>query len=481
MVKDNIYNPSQYGLTLQKMICNYFDLKVNAYAAGQFEANYNEAYETEFKGIVASLEEKIGSKPVKLLTFTAEMTGPKQTTCPHNFLLANGKTLSVRTSRSSGMVAPRTVGQAGFDVLNDYFAEIFGCKIENQQQLREKMYANIHKTLPIFIECFFPSDYNIIIERQVQSERVPKISLYKLSDIADYAFDRKDFTFTRDLDKWVESTTLKYNGVSIAELQTHKNRSFKFRFKLSSIPEWFKLVRETSETFGITAEAAICDYFALEKPDSFKTRASNGLRKELMPVVAEAFKIIPKAVRHTGSESGSRGEASKCSYDFELEGSKTLSVKTNTGNRVCPPEVGQPGSATCLLYFKNYLPVGIEDVSNVDFKKMVLNRIEELIPIYLSHLFDSDWLLWIFKIGKEYKFEAIHQSEIQSDIIWEHDRFSFTKPTVEEWLESNTVKYNGETIGEFQVHNHRVCFKFRFHMPNILKLIRKKSQNSNQS
>lgn len=474
MAKDDTYNPSQYGLTLQQMICDNYDLEVNAYAAGQFEANYNEAYEAEFEPIVASIEKMTGSKPVKLLTFTTEVTGPKQTTCPHNFLLANGKTLSVRTSKSSGMVASRTVGQAGFDVLNDYFAEIFGGRVEDQRQLREKMYANIHKALPIFIECFFPSDYNIIVERQAQPEQAPKLSLYKLSDIADYTFERKDFTFTRDLDKWVESTTLKYKGVSIAELQTHKNRSFKFRFKLSAIPEWFKLVKETTETFGMTAEAAICDHFGLEKPDSFKTRVSNALRKELMPVVAEAFKIMPKAVRHTGSEGGERGDASKCSYDFELEGGKTLSVKTNTGNRVCPPEVGQPGSATCLLYFKDYLPEGIEEVSNTDFKEMVLGRIEELMPVYLSHLFDSDWLLWIYKAGKEYKFEAIHQDEIRSDFKWERDKFSFTKPTVEEWAESNTVKYDGETIGEFQVHNHRVCFKFRFHMPNTLKLLRKK-------
>lgn len=471
-MKQEIYNPSQYGLTFQQMICDHYGIALNSYANGQFAANYNPNYEEEFAPLISKIEKMVGSKPVKLLTFTKEMIGPKQTTSPHNFLLANGKTLSIRTSKSSGMVAPRTVGQAGFDVINDYFSEIFGEVVVSQAQLRMNMYNNIHLVLPIFIECFFPSDYNIIVEHQPLPEQAPKISLYKLSDIADYTFDRKDFTFTRNLDKWTESTTLKYKDKSIAELQTHKNRTFKFRFKLSAIPEWFQLVKETTETFGMTAEAAICDLFGLEKPDNFKTRVSNTMKKELMPVVEEAFKCIPKAIKHTGSEVGDRGEASKCSYDFVLDGGKTLSLKTNTGNRVCPPEVGQPGSDTCLLYFHNYLPSGITEVSGVDFKRMVLNRISELMPIYLSHLFDSDWLLWIYKSGKGYKFEAIHQSEINNDFKWESEKFSFTKPTVEGWNESNTVKYDGETIGEFQVHKHRVCFKFRFHMPNTLKLLR---------
>ena len=46
------------------------------------------------------------------------------------------------------------------------------------------------------------------------------------------------------------------------------------------------------------------------------------------------------------------------------------------------------------------------------------------------------------------------------------ENFSFTK-TLENWNESNTIKYsvsNNEkpiSIGEFQVHKNRNCFKFR--------------------
>ena len=66
---------------------------------------------------------------------------------------------------------------------------------------------------------------------------------------------------------------------------------------------------------------------------------------------------MPPAIAHTGSTKGERGGTSKCSYDFLLEGNLTLSVKSNKGKMVCPPEVGQPGSKTCLLYFADFFRV----------------------------------------------------------------------------------------------------------------------------
>ena len=60
-----------------------------------------------------------------------------------------------------------------------------------------------------------------------------------------------------------------------------------------------------------------------------------------------------------------------------------------------------------------------------------------------------------------------------SSPIWDPAKFSFTKKTVAEWNESNTVKYeyDGVAIGEFQVHNNRDNFKFRFNMAGIYKLM----------
>lgn len=463
-----VRNNADYGLSLQKLICDHYDLDVNEHAFEQFRANYNSAYDRELIPLCSKIFKEVGSKPVLLLTYTKKLVNRKQTTSPHNFLLADGKTLSVRTTRGSDKVAPRTVGQAGFAVLNDFFADVFGKKITSQQDVRRMVVNHIHEILPIFIDNLFQSDYTVLIDRN----NLSSMQVIKLSDVGQYSFSRDDFTFTRGLDTWTESTTLKYHGKSIAEIQTHSERTFKFRFIISTIPEWFRKVTENNETLGMSAESAICEYFNLHQPDSFKTRCSPFIKKQLVSVVKEAFRIVPKAIRHTGSESGERGEQSKCSYDFLLEGGLTMSLKTNKGKMVCPPEVGQPGAKTCKEYFKAFFPVDLPEVTNEEFKKMVYSHISDIMPIYVDHLFDSDWLLWIYLEKTDYAFKAINQLDIK-EYKWEKEKFSFTRPTLEQWNESNRVKYEGLTIGEFQVHTHRSCFKFRFHLANLLTLIHK--------
>lgn len=463
-----LMNNADFGLTLQSLICDYYGLEVNEYAAEQFTSSYNEEYEKELEPLCAHIFEKVGSKPVKLLTYSREMTNGVQTTSPHNFLLDNGKTLSIRTMKTNDMVAPRTVGQAGFPILNEMFGGINGEPLTNQADVRKMVYFHIHELLPIFIDHLFLSDYTLFISKR----NLADIKVVSNEEVGNYDFTRDEFTFTRNLDAWTESTTLKYHGVSIAEVQTHLNRSFKFRFKVSAIPEWFHTVKETTETLGITAEAAICDNFGIRKPLSFATRASLPLERKLMPVIKEAFKILPRAVQHTGSTGGTRGKNSKCPYDFILEGNQQLSVKTNKGKMVCPPDVGQPGAEACLHYFKDFFPQDLDMVTNASFKKMVYDHIEEIMPIYVDHLFESEWLLWIYQDGPNYKNRVISKSNIKQ-FTWQREKFSFTKQELSEWNESNTVKYDGISIGEFQVHQHRVCFKFRFNMPVLLSLLNK--------
>lgn len=461
-------NNADYGLTLQKIICDYYKLPINNHADAQFNSSYNTDYEKELIPIIPKIFEDICSKPVELLTYTSKFTDHKQSTSPHNFLLKNGETLSFRSVKTSDKVAPRTVGQAGFERLNDYFFDIYGKKIENQDDIKELMFNNIDEVLPIFIDHLFQSDQTVII-----SQRDP--TNYKIirNDEVDYvSFSRNDFRFTKDLTTWNESTTLKYHNKSIAEIQVHKKRSFKFRFIVSALGEWLQKVKYTTETLGISTEAGICEIFNLEKPDSFATRESRKYINALKPVLIESFKNMPPAIIHSGSTKGKRGGVSKCSYDFVLEEGLTLSVKSNKGKMVCPPEVGQPGAETCFLYFSKFLPKGTKEVTKSNFKEMVYEHICELIPIYVNHLFDSDWLLWVYEVKDGYEHKEISKDKIM-DYMWEKEKFTFTRQTIEKWNESNTVKYGGISIGEFQVHNNRNCFKFRFNMKNLLEMILK--------
>ena len=81
-------------------------------------------------------------------------------------MLDNGKTLSIRTTKNSDKVAPRTVGQAGFGILNEYFADIYGSQINSQEDVRVLIYEHIHEILPVFIDNLFQSDYTVLFSRK---------------------------------------------------------------------------------------------------------------------------------------------------------------------------------------------------------------------------------------------------------------------------------------------------------------------------
>lgn len=466
MPNQNRKNNADYGLTLQKIICDYYELPINSHAYAQFNSSYNVNYEKDLIPIIPKMFEDIGSKPVELLTYTNKFTDHKQSTSPHNFFLENGETLSFRSVKTSDKVAPRTVGQAGFERLNDYFGDIYGKEIKNQDDIKELIFNSIDETLPIFIDHFFQSDQTVIISQKDPNN----YKIIRNDEVGYVSFSRSDFRFTRDLTTWNESTTLKYHDKSIAEIQVHKKRSFKFRFIVSALGEWLQKVKYTTETLGISTEAAICEIFNLEKPNSFATRESRKYINDLKPVLIEAFKNMPDAIEHSGSTQGERGGVSKCSYDFVLEGNLTLSVKSNKGKMVCPPEVGQPGAETCFLYFSKFLPEGTTEITKTNFKEMVYEHIHKLIPIYVNHLFDSDWLVWVYEVKDGYEHLEISKDKI-IEYDWKKEKFTFTRPSIDQWNESNTVKYDGKSIGEFQVHNNRNCYKFRFNLKNLLEMI----------
>ena len=195
-------------------------------------------------------------------------------------------------------------------------------------------------------------------------------TIFDSNSTVDINLDRKNFTFTRSLANWNESTTLKYQGNSLAEIQIHKNRTFKFRFIMNALSALLVEQKNTNETFGITAEKVVCNLFNIDVPREYKDRYSVSLSNEIFPVIKEAFESLPKAIKSTGTEKGIRGENSKSPHDFILEDGQTLSLKTNTGKMVCPSEVGQPSAATCYLYFQKYIDG--DEVTEESFKKMVL-------------------------------------------------------------------------------------------------------------
>lgn len=460
----NENNNARVGFTLQKLICEKYNIIPETdEAMNQFSASFDYTLKGQFIKLIDSIFLSLKLEPTYCTTFSIDEYGKE---VPYNFILSDNSTLSIRTNMKGCKVAPRIVGQAGFEKLNKYFASIYGKEIVNQDDIKKLMIYKIEDVLPIFFDHLFDADYILWVYKE---NDIYKFHLIRGDTLVDIEYKKEFFSFTRDYNQWTESTTLKYKGVSIAEIQVHKARSFKFRFIMANVIPLFVAKTINNETLGITAEKTICDIFSLPMPVSFLKRYSAEMSIQLKPVIINAFTKLPNAIKHTGSEKGARGKESKCPYDFILLNNKTLSLKTNIGKMVCPPEVGQPGKETCYLYFKHLIPQE-NHIDGTVFKTMVFNSIDKMLPIYLEHMFDSDFLLWIYKRDGCFNYKILHKDYTQN-YKWDFTKISFTKQNLDDWNESNTLKYDNISIGEFQVHKNRDCYKFRFNFENLIRII----------
>jgi adenine-specific DNA-methyltransferase len=152
--------------------------------------------------------------------------------------------------------------------------------------------------------------------------------------------------------------------------------------------------------------------------------------------------------RHCGNENKD--------YDFIMKDSSSLSIKTNIStDKVCPQNLGQTS-------LKKINP---EFVTSSDYKQWVLSFPEEAYDIYIKNMFICDHTVYInFKSGEIY---YIKKQELQ---IFEKSRYTFTRD-ITNWNESCSMKLDGKTIAEFQVHNSRSIVKCRFSMTNLMKFL----------
>lgn len=233
--------------------------------------------------------------------------------------------------------------------------------------------------------------------------------------------------------------------------------------------QWVTLMDEiNNETLGQTAEKVICDLCGLDSSQLI-SRSNLYLEGRIQPIIRDALGKLPKIVKHVGLERGARGGQSKSTVDFVCANGETISLKTtkNASFKLCPSECGQPGADTFDKYFKHLYDNGRVDYQK--FKQLVLSQVDKMIPIYLEHIFDCNYLLLVYIDSPGDGHYIFKKTDLPS-FDWKIERFSFTAD-LSTWYESCTVKYDGVSIGEFQAHNHRNCYKFRFHILNLAKVL----------
>lgn len=228
-----------------------------------------------------------------------------------------------------------------------------------------------------------------------------------------------------------------------------------------------------NEEIGISAEVAIAHAYRVPISRLYEQRANVDVVNMLLPNIRSIFnqEDIPTPIEHIAEGQNP--------VDFILADGKTLSVKTNQqfSKKVAPQNVGQPTSSTYFQHFSRIYGNNIPDDYRQKcqlFKRVSIERIDEVMAIYWNNLFHCDYLLHFYNIVSGSGIITNNAKYIVYPYLDSRDfdktRFSFTQ-CPETWNESNTVKYYGIMIGEFQVHNNRDCFKFRFNMDGIDRLI----------
>lgn len=230
-----------------------------------------------------------------------------------------------------------------------------------------------------------------------------------------------------------------------------------------------------NEEIGISAEVAIAEAFNVPISRNYSVRADQNTTMLISSLnLRKLFSIeaIPNPVKHIAEGQNP--------VDFLLVGGKTLSVKTNQKDigRAAPQKVGQPSRATYYDYFRDIIDVDkqtyFQDPDRY-FKETSLYKISQVINRYWQNMFDCDYLILFYNIIPALEgrgcigFRVFGRSAVPPH--WNPKLFSFTQSSPAAWNESNTLKYNGITLGNFQDHRNRDCFKFRFNMDGIIKLI----------
>lgn len=232
-----------------------------------------------------------------------------------------------------------------------------------------------------------------------------------------------------------------------------------------------------NEEIGISAEVSIANAFGVSIAQKYALRADKRVVDLISSLNLKNIFLkesIPAPISHIAEGQNP--------IDFLLNGGKTLSVKTNQKEigRAAPQKVGQPTHATYYDYFKEV--IGVDEATYFQdphrfFKETSIFKISKVINIYWQNMFDCDYLILFYDIlpalekCDRVKYKVFGQCVTPPH--WKEELFSFTQPTPDLWNESNTLKYNGITLGNFQDHKNRNCFKFRFNMDGILKLIEK--------
>lgn len=243
----------------------------------------------------------------------------------------------------------------------------------------------------------------------------------------------------------VESVT----SNAINHILKKKSKKYKLILIDDSIDKNKKIL---TEDLGKIFEMAICILYEIKYDGKYKYSIEEA--ETLSKRIVKLREILPYNILHT-AKNGSQ-------YDFmNIENDIKLSAKTTKKDgKVCPQVIGQPSKKKFCEYFNLDSNTDLQSIKNY-----IENNIHKILNVYFNYTFDCPIIYYNKKKDLVYYIKNINEIE------WDKHEIEFSHIKKQKiWNESSCISIKNITIGEFQVHNHRDCIKFRWVFENLLKI-----------
>jgi hypothetical protein len=208
-----------------------------------------------------------------------------------------------------------------------------------------------------------------------------------------------------------------------------------------------------TEDLGKIFEMAICLLYEIEYDGKYKYSLEEA--KNITDKLHKLKVEFPFNIKHI-AKNGNK-------YDFvNVDDDKIyLNAKTTKKNtKVCPQVIGQPSKKKFCEFF------GINLLSNLEeIKKYIETNVNSLLEIYTLNTFDCP-IVYYNKHKNMLLFVKLKETINLANYTISFSHIIKNK----KWNESSSIIINGITIGEFQIHNHRDCIKFRWSFEKFLNL-----------
>ena len=200
----NVKNTETVGLWLEYLICKLQNIPFNS------TRNYIKDLDYKIPGLEEGLKFLLKDIDIE------EHIG--QDNMSHDFSIKGGF-LSIKSNITNDKVCPPNVGQTTLQKLD----------IGTPLEYKSWVLTNPSSVFDFYSSSLFKSTYTIYVNfNKGIICRIPSQDFKTYRDSM--------FTFTKTIDSWVESCTMKLNNVSVAEFQVHSNRNcVKCRFNMSGL------------------------------------------------------------------------------------------------------------------------------------------------------------------------------------------------------------------------------------------------------